>query len=166
MTFGNFVVDVGKAGSPGATITGEGVNFAVFSRHAKLVTLILFETPAPDSPWVEIPLDKRENRTGDIWHCLVRGLGAGACYLYRVEGPYQPENGMRFNSHKVLIDPYAKALTSLEKWDLKKCLGYDPKSPGKDLSFSTFENIALQPRGIIIDDDDFDWQGEIGRAHV
>jgi glycogen operon protein len=160
MAFGDFAVDVGKAVPLGASANGDGINFAVFSRHAKLVTLILFESPAPDSPWVEIPLNKRENRTGDIWHCLVHALGPGACYLYRVDGPYQPEKGLRFNPHKTLIDPYAKALTSLEKWDLKKGVGYDPMSPERDLSFSTVDDIAHQPRCIIIDDSDFDWQGD------
>jgi glycogen operon protein len=161
MAFGDFTVDSGKALPLGATLTEEGVNFAVFSRHAEAVTLILFESSAPDSERVEIPLNKRENRTGDIWHCMVRGLAAGLCYLYRVDGPYMPEKGLRFNSHKTLIDPYTKALTDLGGWDLGKSLGFDPRDPGKDLSYSYFDDVAHQPRCIIIDNDDFDWQGDI-----
>jgi glycogen operon protein len=160
MAFGNFVIESGKALPLGATITEEGVNFAVFSRHASTIKLILFESTAADSPWVEIALDKRGNRTGDIWHCLVRGLGAHSCYLYRAHGPYVPERGLRYNHNKTLIDPYAKALTVSSSWDFQKCLGFDPKSPAGDLSFSYADDIADQPRCIIIDDSDFDWQGD------
>jgi glycogen operon protein len=86
-------------------------------------------------------------------------LEAGVCYLYRADGPYQPEKGDRFNRHKALLDPYAKALTSLDGWDLKACLGYDPEDSGQDLSFSRFDNSPVQPRCIVIDDV-FDWQGD------
>jgi glycogen operon protein len=158
MAFDALVVDAGKAQLLGSTLTGEGVNFALFSRHAAMVSLILFESPEPDSPWMEIPLNRRENKTGDIWHCLVRGLKAGTCYLYRVDGPYVPERGLRFNSHKVLLDPYAKALTGLADWDLNKCTAFDPKLG--DLSFSHDDNTASQPRCVVVDDNDFDWQGD------
>ena len=143
----------------GATLVEEGVNFALFSRHATTVTLIIFESPDWDSPRKEIELNKRENKTGDIWHCFVHGLKAGACYLYRVDGPYYPERGLRFNPNKALIDPYAKALSSLENWDLRKCLGFDLDNPGDDLSFSYEDNIDNQPRCIVVNDA-FDWQGD------
>jgi glycogen operon protein len=143
----------------GAVRTETGVNFAVFSRHALAITLILFETHELDSPRTEIHLDPKRNKTGDIWHCHVRGLGAGACYLYRAEGPYQPEKGERFNSNKTLLDPYAKALTSLEGWDLGACLGYNPDDPRKDLSYSSRDDSSAQPRCVVIDDA-FDWQGD------
>ena len=158
MAFGDFEIQSGKALPLGAVLNREGVNFAVFSRHAELVTLILFESPAPDSPWVEIPLDKRGNRTGDIWHCFIRDLRAGACYLYRVNGPYVPEKGLRFNPHKTLLDPYARALTDLSNWDFEKCTGVDPRGQGSNLS-SRVDATAGQPRCIIIDGD-FDWQGD------
>ncbi|MDR1574727.1 MAG: glycogen debranching protein GlgX [Treponema sp.] len=145
MAFGDLVLDSGKALPLGASLSREGVNFAVFSRHATMVTLVLFESSAPDSPRVEIPLNKRENRTGDIWHCLVRNLGAGACYLYRADGPYIPEKGLLFDPKKNLIDPYTKALTDLGRWNFRKNTGFDPG----------------QPRCVIIDDDDFDWQGDL-----
>jgi glycogen operon protein len=87
MGFGDFTVSAGKAMPLGASIYEDGVNFAVFSRHATMVTLILFESPAPDSPHTDIPLNTKGTKTGDIWHCHVKGLKAGACYLYRVDGP-------------------------------------------------------------------------------
>jgi glycogen operon protein len=144
----------------GSTVCNGGVNFAVFSRHATLVTLILFESQAQHSPYIEIPLNKMGSKTGDVWHCFIKGLKAGACYLYRVDGPYHPERGLRFNQHKALIDPYAKALTRLDKWDLKNSLGFDPSSSMGDLSFSGENNLLSLPRCIVIDDDDFDWQGD------
>ena len=162
MGINDLIINIGKAIPMGATVTEDGVNFAIFSRHASAVTLILFESPAKDSPYREIPLDKKEYKTGDIWHCMVKGLKAGACYLYRVNGPFQPEQqGLRFNPHKALIDPYAKALTKFEKWDFKKSLGFDPQSPKGDLSLSSEENLRYLPRCIVIDDNDFDWQGDV-----
>jgi len=160
MYFDDLTINSGKAMPLGATVTEEGVNFAIFSRHASVVTLILFESAAKDSPYKEIPLDKRGNKTGDIWHCMIKGLKAGICYLYRAVGAYQPEQGLRFNSHKALIDPYAKALTRFDKWDFKKCTGFDPLSPTGDLSPSKEETLRYLPRCIVIDDADFDWQGD------
>ena len=155
----NIVADFGKALPLGASITNDGVNFAIFSRNAAAVTLILFESSQPDSPWIEIPLDKRGNKTGNIWHCFIKGLKAGACYLYRADGKYQPEKGLRFNPHKTLLDPYAKALTDVSNWDYATCAGYDLEKPGRDLTYSYVDDIASQPRCIVIDDA-FDWQGD------
>ena len=160
MNFRELAIHTGKAIPLGATVCEEGVNFAVFSRHAAAVTLILFESTAQDSPYTEILLDQKVNKTGDIWHCLIKGLKAGACYLYRVDGAYQPENGLRYNSHKALIDPYAKALSRYDKWDLKECLGYDPAAEDSDLALSKEDNLPHLPKCIVIDDSDFDWQGD------
>jgi glycogen operon protein len=160
MGLSDFSVSIGKATPLGATLSDEGVNFAIFSRNARAITLILFESTEPNSPYKEILLDKREYKTGDIWHCRVKGLKAGTCYLYRADGPFDPEQGMRFNSNKALIDPYAKALTRFTKWDFQKSVGYDPKSPKEDMSFSKEENVMHLPRCIVVDDNDFDWQGD------
>jgi glycogen operon protein len=163
MILSNLVAETGKALPLGATIANDGVNFAIFSRHATAVTLIIFESPDKNSPWIEIPLasqpDKREHKTGNIWHCFIKGLGAGSCYLYRADGPYFPEKGQRFNPHKTLVDPYAKALTDVSDWDYGKCAGYDIKKPGRDLTYSYDDDIEHQSRCIVIDDN-FDWQGD------
>ena len=159
MCLDNIVVDSGKALPLGASLVNDGVNFAVFSRNATAVTLIVFESTDPNSPWKEIPLNKKGNKTGNIWHCFVKGLGAGTCYLYRADGPYFPEKGLRFNPYKVLLDPYAKALTDISNWDYSKCSGYDPTQPGRDLTYSYEDDIAHQPRCIVVDDN-FDWQGD------
>ena len=159
MFLDNIAPESGKALPLGASLEYDGVNFAIFSRNATAVTLILFESADADSRFKEIPLDKRGNKTGNIWHCFVKGLKAGTCYLYRVEGPYFPEKGQRFNPHKVLLDPYAKALTDISIWDYTRCTGYDREDPGHDLTYSYYDDINHNPRCIIIDDH-FDWEGD------
>jgi glycogen operon protein len=160
MNIRDIPISAGKAVPMGATVTEDGVNFAVFSRHSTMVTLVLFESPQPDSPYCEIPLNKKENKTGDVWHCMVKGLKAGAYYLYRANGLYEPERGLRFNPCMALIDPYAKALTSLDDWNIQKCTGFARNSSHGDLSLSSEDNLLSLPRCIVIRDDDFDWQGD------
>ena len=96
----------------GAHWDGEGTNFSLFSTHAERVELCIFD-----------PKGKREierltlpEYTDEIWHGYVPGLGPGALYGYRVHGPYAPEQGHRFNPHKLLIDPYARELVGDVKW--------------------------------------------------
>jgi glycogen operon protein len=160
MTLINLVAETGKALPLGASITHGGVNFAIFSRNATAVTLIVFESVDKNCPRIEIPLDKNTHKTGNIWHCFIRGLQAGTCYLYRADGQYLPERGQRFNPHKTLIDPYAKAITDTSEWDYGKCAGYDVDKPGRDLTYSYDDDIAHQPRCIVINDN-FDWQGDV-----
>ncbi len=109
-----------KPGSPsplGASINRQGINFALFSRHAEAVTLLLYDREDQQKPSRRIPLDFRKNRTGDVWHVQVDGLGAGQLYLYQADGPWAPGEGHRFNRRAPLIDPYARALTrSPEPW--------------------------------------------------
>ena len=159
MSFGNFFVEPGKALPSGASLTENGVNFSLFSRNADSITLLLFESDAPDSAYQKLQLDPIKNRTGDVWHCHIAGLKAGTLYLYLADGPYAPERGFRFNPHKALIDPYARALTRFDNWDLSTCTGYNPDDPGRDLSFSLQENFLIPPRCVVIDDE-FDWQGD------
>src|SRR5262245_11297345 len=83
----------------GATVRGDGVNFAVFSRHAQAVHLVLFEE-GHDEPFAEVPL---EHRTGDVWHAFVHQLKPGVVYGYRVQGPFAPRAGHRFNSRAILL---------------------------------------------------------------
>ena len=151
-----------KLGEPlplGATANDHGVQFAVFSRHATGVHLLLFANPQDGTPTDAIELDPRENRTGDIWHVQVDGVGPGQYYLYRVFGPYEPTKGHRFNPNKLLLDSYTKAVTGNFFWNLADARGYDPKSPDKDLSFSKTSDIAGMPKCIVISDE-FDWRGD------
>jgi isoamylase len=138
----------------GATLAEGGVNFALYSQNASKVFLILFDHPSGE------PTDVIElkQRTKFIWHVFVRGLQAGQLYGYRVCGPYDPKQGLRFNQHKLLLDPYAKAVTGKCRNLDNLLLGYDPFSPEKDLSLDTRDNTAFVPKAIVIDDQ-FDWQG-------
>ena len=155
----DFMIETGKALPMGATLMGTGVNFSLFSRNAEDVILILFDSAEKESPYREIKLDNKNNKSGDICHCFINGLKEGACYLYKVNGTYLPQEGLRFNPNKGLIDPYAKALTSLYGWDMDASLGYNSEDQKKDLSFSREDNISNQPRCIVVSDN-FDWQGD------
>jgi isoamylase len=152
-------VSTGKPLPFGANVNDRGVQFAAFSRHATAVSLLLFASPQDAVPLREIPLDPALHRTGDVWHAQVDGIGPGALYLYRVDGPYQPRKGHRFNRHKLLLDPYVKAVTGNFTWNLADARGYDPSSPDGDLSFSTTSDVSGMPKGIVLSDD-FDWQGD------
>src|SRR5262245_14577239 len=94
----------------GATPRPGGVNFAVFSRHAHGVDLVLFKE-GQEEPIAEVPLDPTVNRTGDVWHVFVHGLKPDVLYGYRVHGPLNPKAGHRFNPRAVVLDPYAPAVS-------------------------------------------------------
>jgi glycogen operon protein len=143
----------------GARCGPEGVNFAVFSRNAISLELLIFGAPDDASPVFAYRLDPRMNRTGDIWHVLVRGIGPGALFLWLADGPYIPERGLRYNPHKALLDPYAQAITGSFVWDLSKARAYDPNSPALDLSFSSEEDAGYMPKCIVVSDE-FDWKGD------
>src|ERR671922_34241 len=92
----------------GATWDGEGVNFALFSEDATGVELCLFDTPDDAVESHKILL---RERTDQVWHVFLPDVRPGQLYGYRVYGPYRPKQGLRFNNSKLLIDPYAKAIT-------------------------------------------------------
>ena len=139
----------------GATPGDGGVNFALYSRYADGVDLLLFDKPSDVSPSQVIQI---ENRTRFVWHCFVEGIGKEQLYAYKVRGLYRPEEGFRFNPNRLLIDPYAKAITG--KFDHKFChLGYDQYSSFLDLSFNINDNSGDAPKCIVIDDG-FDWEGD------
>ena len=92
----------------GATWTGNGVNFAIFSEHATGVELCLFDSAEDAKEDVRIPL---KERTDQVWHVFLPDVRPGQLYGFRVSGPYEPERGLRFNSSKLLLDPYPKAIS-------------------------------------------------------
>jgi isoamylase len=97
----------------GATWDGTGVNFALFSEHATGVELCLFREPDDADEAAKIQI---KERTDQVWHCYLPDARPGQYYGYRVHGPYAPLEGHRFNPAKLLIDPYAKAITGAIKW--------------------------------------------------
>jgi glycogen operon protein len=141
-----------------------GANFALFSRHATQVWLEFYDDADAAEPRELIGLDPQANRTGDIWHVWVEGIQPGQLYALRVDGPYAPADGHRFNPHKLLIDPYATAITHLDTWDFKQAQGYNPNADDLDLSYSTRDNAAVTPK-CVITQTDFDWEGVVPPKH-
>ncbi len=130
----------------GATITGDGVNFAVFSAHAAMIELCLFSGDGRKE-LSRVPI---RDRDGDIWHIHVGGLTAGQVYGFRAHGPYDPERGHRFNPHKLLLDPYARALEGRLKWS-DALMGYRIGSPKGDLSYDTRDSAFAVAKAVVTD---------------
>ncbi len=135
----------------GATWDGKGVNFALYSAHAEAVELCLFDEVGEER---RVPVTQR---TELIWHVYVPDTTVGQRYGYRVYGPYDPARGHRFNPHVVLLDPYARALDGVERWDAG-CFAYEMGTPDGDLVPSPAESLGA-PRGVVIDPS-FDWEGD------
>ena len=135
----------------GASLDGDGVNFAVFSAHAEKIELCLF---SPDGRR-ELDRIALRDRDGDIWHVHVGGLTPGTLYGYRVHGPYVPEQGHRFNPHKLLIDPYARALHGRLRWS-DALMGYKVGSPRGDLAYDTRDSAFAVPKSVVADTS-FNW---------
>ncbi|WP_293936368.1 glycogen debranching protein GlgX [Sphingobacterium sp. UBA5996] len=133
----------------GATYDGEGVNFALCSEHAEAVELYLYDS----SDEREIAKFKITEKTHQVWHIYVSGIKPGQLYGYRVHGPYDPSNGHRFNPHKLLIDPYAKAISGTVKWNdalFAYTIGDD------DLSMDATDSAPFVPKSVVTNDR-FDW---------
>jgi glycogen operon protein len=129
----------------GAQWDGRGVNFALFSAHAEKVELCLFDrTGRQEVARVALP-----EHTDEVWHGYLPGIRPGQLYGYRVSGPYEPENGHRFNRHKLLLDPYAKALAGELRWT-DAHFAYRIGSPREDLSFDGRDNARDMPKCRVI----------------
>jgi glycogen operon protein len=143
-----------SAGSPfplGATWDGLGTNFAVFSAHAERVDLCLFD-----------PSGKRQihaftlpERTDEVWHGYLPNARAGLLYGYRAYGPYDPQNGHRFNQYKLLLDPYARRIAGDLRWS-DALFGYRVNSPRADLSFDRRDSAPGMYKAVVTDES-FNW---------
>ncbi len=134
---------------------GEGTNFALFSEHAERVELCLFDA---DDNEERIPVVEK---TAYHWHCYLPGVGPGQRYGYRVHGPYEPHAGHRFNPHKLLIDPYAKAIEGGVDWEAGNVHPYVP-TPGDedaDLELDDSDDADAMPKCLVVDER-FDWEGD------
>lgn len=138
----------------GAEFTGEGTHFAVFSAHAEQIELCLFNEDGSEEV-ARLPLPKRE---GDVWSGYIGGLKPGTVYGYRAHGPYEPNAGHRFNSNKLLLDPYAKQVVGALEWD-DALYGYRIGDPEEDLSFDERDSAPFMVKGVV-QDSDFDWAGD------
>ena len=115
---GDFSFERGHPLPLGASVQRGGINFAVFSRHATAVTLLLFQ-PGVETEIAAFPFDDKYNRTGDVWHAFIAGLDPGVEYAYRMDGPRQTSHH-RFDNHSVLADPFAMALNGPREWGSMK----------------------------------------------
>ena len=145
-------------GSPyplGATWDGEGVNFALFAENATAVELCLFHSV---DHTIEYAKEDIFERTHHVWHIYLPEIRPGQLYGYRVHGPYEPFRGHRFNPNKLLLDPYAKAISATIKWH-DSLFSYQVGHPTDDLSFSTSDNAFYIPKCVVVDQE-FDWEGD------
>ena len=130
----------------GANWDGLGVNFALFSAHATRVELCLFDdTGERELHRIELP-----EFTDEVWHGYLADASPGTVYGYRVHGPYAPEVGHRFNPHKLLLDPYAKALVGSLRWG-PELFGYTLGATGDDISYDERDSAPLMPKCRVID---------------
>ena len=134
----------------GCSMTAHGWNFAVFSRHATGVSLLLCSADSPATVRRVVDLDPACQRTGDVWHVAVTGLPPGAAYGWRVAGPYEPDRGHRFNAAKVLLDPCAEALVGTAHW-----------ADGEDV-----EPAVAGVRCLVPQTEEFDWQNDCPPGHA
>jgi|SoiMethySBSTD1v2_1073268.scaffolds.fasta_scaffold00405_28 isoamylase len=141
-----------RPGSPvplGATWDGRGVNVAIWSEHATAMELCLFDG---EDPWREKERIRLTERTDQVWHGRVAGVGPGALYGYRAHGPYAPRDGHRFNPAKLLLDPYARAITGDVTW-------HDALLGGRgsaDMEPDGRDSAPYTPRSVVVDGV-FDW---------
>jgi glycogen debranching enzyme GlgX/malto-oligosyltrehalose synthase len=135
----------------GATWDGEGTNFALYSEGATAVELCLVDAEGQET---RVPV---RQRTELVWHVHVEGVGPGQLYAYRVDGPWDPNQGLRFNKQTRLLDPWARAVSGVEDWDAG-AFSYDLNHPERDLVKNEAEQRAA-PLGIVIDPS-FDWEDD------
>jgi isoamylase len=149
----------GRPQPRGATWDGEGVNFALFSEDAEKVELCIFDATGRR----ELQRVNVVERTDQVWHCYLPEARPGMIYGYRVHGPYRPQDGLRFNPHKLLLDPYARNIIGSVKWS-DALFGYAVGNKRADLSFDRRDSASGMPKCKVIDPA-FTW-GDDRRPHV
>jgi len=145
----------GRRSPLGATWDGEGVNFALFSENATGVEVCLFDEDDPSRETARVRL---REVTAHVWHGYIPGLGPGQLYGFRVDGPYEPRRGLRFNPVKVVLDPYARAVAGKVDWT-PEIFGYPLGDPAEDLARDERDSAAAMPKGVVVDPA-FDWEGD------
>ena len=131
----------------GATVVPNGVNFSVFSKNSTAMELLLFDEVNDSNPSTVFKFDLKKNRTYDYWHLFVPGLKAGQLYAYRADGPFEPEQGHRFDPDKLLLDPYGRGIAVPKKYS-RLAAGL----PG--------DNSAFAMKSVVVDPSTYDWEGD------
>jgi glycogen operon protein len=139
--------DIGQSAPLGATVFPDGVNFSLFSRKASSVELLFFDREDDALPSRVIQMDPTTNRTYHYWHVFVASAQPGQIYGYRVHGPFDPNNGLRFDPGKILLDPYGRAVIV-------------PKNYDRDAASRGGDNTASAMKSVIVDPQLYDWEGD------
>src|SRR5262245_8428829 len=137
----------GQSSPLGATLSAEGTNFSVYSKHAMAVELLLFDCVDDTRPASVIQIDPACSRTYHYWHVFVPGVKAGQIYAYRVNGKFDPPSGMRFDSAKVLLDPYGRGVVI-------------PESYSREAARNEGDNTPRAMKSIVVDPHAYDWEGD------
>jgi isoamylase len=143
----------GYAAPLGATWSRDATNFAVFSRHATAVELCLFRDAGDATATDRIPLSRGD---ADVWQVAVEGLAPGQLYGYRAHGPYAPEHGHRFNPAKLLLDPYARALSGPIEWRPELSSHPESATGTASLSADPRDSAGAMPKSVVVDPS-YDW---------
>jgi len=141
------MLTTGNSSPIGATVVNGGVNFSLYSRHATGVELLLFDKSEDAKPARVIGLDPSSNRTYHYWHLFVPGLQPGHIYGYRVQGPFDPAKGMRFDAAKVLLDPYGRGVVI-------------PKHYSRIVASEEGDNAATAMKSVVVNPLAYDWEGD------
>ena len=136
----------------GAKLNAQGTNFALYSEHATAVFVCLFDDQDKETDRIQL-----HERTAFVFHGTILGIKPGQRYGYRVDGPFEPNNGLRFNVNKLLVDPYAEAITGVVDW--QQPIFQYPLETGDDLQFDDQDSAAGVPKSIVVNHD-FDWSGD------
>jgi len=142
-----FVPNSLRSAPLGATVCPGGVNFSLFSRKASSVQLLFFDHADDASPSRIVTLDSEKNRTYHYWHIFVPGLGPGQIYAYRLCGPFDPENGLRFDPTKCLLDPYGRGVVA-------------PEDYSRQAAEKKGENTATAMKSVVADPASYDWEDD------
>ncbi len=145
---------LGRPYPQGVTLENGGANFALYSENATAVTLELYDRYDSGSPSEQIELRERD---GFVWHIHVSGIEPGNLYGFRVDGPYNPSAGHRFNRNKLLMDPYARAISGVIEWN-NDIFGYNLGDADADISFNGNDDARYVPKSVV-SDNGFDWKG-------
>jgi isoamylase len=140
-------ITAGRSAPVGATLCSGGANFSVYSKHATAFELLLFDGVDDARPARVIRIDPSTNRTYHYWHVFVPGVRAGQIYGYRVDGPYDPSTGMRFDSAKVLLDPYGRGTVV-------------PKNYSREAAQKEGDNCATAMKSVVVDPRAYDWESD------
>ena len=144
----NSAARIGRSSPLGSTITEGGANFSLFSRYATGVELLFFDSEDDARPERIVSLDPAVDRTYHYWHTFFPGVEPGQIYGYRVQGPFDPPRGMRFDPTKILLDPYGRCVIV-------------PRSYSRDAACEAGDNTAIAMKSVVADPRAYDWEGDM-----